>query len=98
VVQKNLLGILSTWSAGFSGLGLDEKVDEEQAWEKSSQNNSQVSTELNLKGKRGGGHGFNDGIQGKCGSSKCGNRESTSSDLSSGLGNWNKKRALRREN
>lgn len=86
-VQQNLLGILSTFSASFSGLGLDEKVDKEQAREKGPQNNSQVSTELNLESKRGGRHSFNDGIQSKCGSGKCSNGKSTCGDLSSGLGN-----------
>ena len=90
-----LLGILSTFSASFSGLGLDEKVDKEQARKKSSQSDRHVSPELNLQSNRSRGHGFNDGVQSKCWSSNGGNGQCTGSNLAKSLGNWKRSRKRR---
>lgn len=62
---KNLLSILSSFSSCPTWFGLDEKIDKEKTWEESSEKNSKVSSELNLKGNRGGWHGLDDGVHGE---------------------------------
>ena len=78
----NLLGINTSFTSSTTGFGLDEKVDEEQARKKSSQCDSQVSTELNLKGDSVGGAGLNNGVDSE-GRGSC---EGRSGGRDSGLG------------
>lgn len=46
---RDLFGILSTLSSGLSGFGLDEKIDQKEAWKESSKGDGHVGTELNLQ-------------------------------------------------
>ena len=75
-----LLGIDTSFTSSPAGFGLDEEVDKEQAWKKSSKGNSQVSTELNLKGKGVGGEVNGEG---RGGSDESGGRNSSLGEGSS---------------
>ena len=48
--------------SSFTGLGGDVQVDKEKAGKESSEEDSQVSSELNLKGQRFSGHRLNNGV------------------------------------
>lgn len=65
--MKKLLGILSTFSASLSGFSLSVKVDQEKNGEESSKKDSEVGTELNLKGEGLCGEGCDDGVHGEGG-------------------------------
>jgi hypothetical protein len=74
-------GFLSTSLAGLRG---GVQVDEEQDGKEGSEKDGQVSTELNLKGQRGGGKGLNNGVHGEDrGRQEC-HRDNGSSSLGEG--------------
>ena len=77
----NLLGVLSSLSASFTGLSLGVKVDQEKNGKKSSNKNGKVGTELNLKGEGLCGEGRNDGVHGEGGGGDGGNRDGGDSGL-----------------
>ena len=80
-----LQGVFGT---SLASLGGDVQVDEEKTGEESSKKNSQVSTELNLKGQGGGRKSLNNGVHGESRGRKSGNRNSSGSALcEGGLGN-----------
>jgi hypothetical protein len=56
---------LATFTSSLSGFRLDEKIDQEKAWKKSSKSDRHVCAELHFKGKSRRWHGFHDGVQGK---------------------------------
>ena len=75
------------FGTGLACLGLDVKVDKEQTWEESSEENSQVSTELNFHGKGSGWKGIDDRVHGESRGGKCSDRDGGSS-LDGGLGDY----------
>ena len=87
--SADLLGINTSLTSGLSGFCLDEKVDQEKDWKKSSKGNGQVGTELNLKGQSFGGHGLNDAVHGEGRGGKSSNWHGSGSLDKGGLGNCN---------
>ena len=65
---------------------MDEQVDKEQAWKKSSKCNGHVSTELNLKGNSVGGEGLDDVVQGEGRGGQSSNWQGSGSLGDGGLG------------
>ena len=93
--SADLLGINTSLTSGLSGFSLDEKVDKEQAWKKSSKCDSHVSTELNLKGNRSGGHSLDDGVHGEGRGGQSSNWQGSSSLDKGSLGNYSNKRGAK---
>ncbi len=74
---------------GLASLSLDVQVDEEETWEKCAEEDSQVSTELNLKRKRSGRERFDDRVHGKGRSGNKCNRNRGSGSFGECLGDCN---------
>jgi len=69
----------SVFGTSLACLGLDVKVDKEQDRKEGSEKNGQVSTELNLQGKRGGRKGLNNRVHSESRSGKSGDRDGSGS-------------------
>ena len=78
---KHLLGVNASLTSSLSGFGLDEKVDQEKAWKKSSKCDGQVSSELNLQGDSVGGHGLNNAVHGESRGAQGSNRKGAGGNL-----------------
>jgi hypothetical protein len=72
---------LATSLSGLAGLGLDEKIDEEQNGKNGSEKNGKVGTALNLKRNRFGWKGLNNRIKSECRSRDSGDREGSNTGL-----------------
>jgi hypothetical protein len=76
-----LLGVLASSTSSLSGFGLDEKINEEEDWKKSSESDGKVSAELNLKSNSVGRQCLNNGVKGESWAHKSSNWDGSSGNL-----------------